>query len=116
MILVIDDNQDLARIFCEYLNMVGYKAMVAYSGEEGISIAKEQKPRVVLCDIAMSGMSGHDVAKCIREDDELKDVYLIALSGYSSQKDVERSLEAGFDQHLRKPVSLAVLKQVLDEC
>ncbi len=116
MILVIDDNQDLAKIFCEYLNTVGYNAIAVYSGEEGIAIAKEQKPRAIVCDIAMSGMSGYDVATCIRRDDELEDVYLIALSGYSSQKDVECALQAGFDKHLRKPVSLAVLKQVLDGC
>ena len=116
MILVIDDNKDLANIFCAYLNMVHYNAMVVYGGEEGIAAAKAHKPRAILCDIAMSGVNGYEVARRIRLDDELKDTYMIAISGYSSQEDVQRSLDAGFNKHLCKPVNLQAMKRVLDEC
>jgi CheY-like chemotaxis protein len=114
MVLIIDDNKDLAGIIFEYLNMVGYEADVAFSGEEGIAKAKQHKPGAILCDIGMSGMKGYDVAEYIRRDAELKDVYLIAISGYSSQSDVERSLKAGFNKYLSKPINFDYLKKVLD--
>ncbi|HKM43631.1 MAG TPA: response regulator [Limnochordia bacterium] len=115
MVLVIDDNRDLANLFCEYLNHQDYPATAAYSGEQGITIAKEQEPKVILCDIAMAGMDGYEVARCIRGDDSLRHIRLIAVSGYASQADVERSLQAGFDQHLCKPVDLTEMMKMLDD-
>jgi len=115
MVLIIDDNKDLAGIIYEYLNMVGYEAIVAFSGEEGIAKAKEQKPEAILCDIGMAGMKGYDVAEYIRRDTELNDVYMVAISGYSSQDDVERSLKAGFNKYLSKPINFDYLKKVLGD-
>lgn len=115
MIIMIDDNKDLTEITCELLELIGYDVISASSGEEGIAKAKGQKPDVILCDIGMKGISGYDVTKYIRKDNELKDVPLIAISGYSSREDQERSIEAGFDKHLGKPVSIDVLKMTLDE-
>jgi len=115
MIIIIDDNKDLVYITCELLSIMGYEATAALSGEEGIAKAKKRKPEVIICDIGMANMNGYDVAKYIRNDNELKDVCLIAMSGYSSQKDVVRSIEAGFNMHICKPVSLEGLKAVLDE-
>ncbi|MDD4170303.1 MAG: response regulator [Desulfotomaculaceae bacterium] len=112
---MIDDNKELTEIICEVLGMIGYEATGATSGEEGIAKAKEQKPDVILCDIEMVGMNGYDIAEYIRKDNELKDVCLIAISGYSSREDVERSIETGFDRHLGKPFSLDDLKMTLDE-
>ena len=115
MVLIIDDNKDLAGIIFEYLNMVGYEADVAFSGEEGIAKAKQQKPDAILCDIGMAGMKGYEVAEYIRRDAGLKDVYLIAISGYSGQGDVERSLKAGFNKYLSKPINFDYLKKALDD-
>ncbi|HZK56965.1 MAG TPA: response regulator [Clostridia bacterium] len=114
MVIIIDDNEDIANITCELLNTMGYKTIAALSGEEGIDKAKAQKPKVILCDIGMPGMSGYDVAKYIRQDDELKDIYLIAISGYSGPRDIKLSIEAGFDKHLIKPLNLNTLKMILD--
>lgn len=114
-VLIIDDNKDLADIFCEYLHILGYESFTANSGTEGLSKAKEQKPKVILCDIGMAGMNGYEVAKHIRQDDELKSSYLIAISGYSSNKDVERSLQAGFDKHLSKPLNMEEIKKSIDD-
>lgn len=115
MIIVIDDNKDITDLTCRLLNVMGYDATSALSGEEGIAKAKVQKPEVILCDIGMEGMDGYDVAKYIRQDDKLKDIYLIAISGYSSPKDIKHSIEAGFDKHLIKPINLNALKKILDE-
>lgn len=115
MILIIDDNKELADIMCRLLNALGYDAIGVYSGEDGIAKARELRPKAILCDIGMEGMNGHEVAKHIRRDKNLKDIYLVAISGYSTEKDIKLSMNAGFDKHLFKPVSLEMLKDTLNK-
>ena len=73
------------------------------------------KPDVVLCDIGLPGMDGYEVARAMRADPELHDVALVALSGYASPEDVERSRRAGFDRHVSKPPDIEVLERVMSE-
>ncbi|HZK38329.1 MAG TPA: response regulator [Clostridia bacterium] len=113
--MVIDDNKDLTYITCRFLNALGYDTVEAYSGKEGIKKAKELNPKVILCDIGMEGMNGHDVARYIRGDENLKNTCLIAISGYSTEKDIKLSIDAGFDRHFPKPVDLKMLKDMLYE-
>ncbi|TJX14547.1 response regulator [Tissierella creatinini] len=115
MIIMIDDNKDLNSITCKLLSILGYDVVSALSGQEGIDKAREKKPKVILSDIGMPGIDGYDLAKIIRQDAYLKDIYLIAISGYSSQSDIDRSIEAGFDKHIGKPIDIQVLKKILDE-
>ena len=63
MILIIDDNKDLANIYRKFFALAGHEVSVAYGGEEGIAKAKEQKPDVILCDIAMAWLNGYAVAQ-----------------------------------------------------
>lgn len=112
-ILVIDDNKDLAEIMCGLINILGHKSDFALNGEDGILKARQFKPEVILCGIGLPVMNGYEVAKEIRKDNDLKDIYLIALSGYVQPKDVQLSLKAGFNKHLAKPVSLETLKLTL---
>lgn len=115
MILLIDDNRDLVNIISQYLSMIGYKSRVALNGEEGLALAKKDKPKVIICDIGMAGMDGYEVAEYIRNEIDLQDLYLIAMSGYCSPEDIRRSKEAGFDKHLSKPVDFRLIKELVDE-
>jgi CheY-like chemotaxis protein len=72
MVIVIDDNKDLADIICRLLGTMGYDATAASNGKEGITKAKRQKPKVILCDIGMADMNGYEVARYVRQDNELK--------------------------------------------
>ena len=112
-VLVIDDNKDLNDVMSSLLGIMGHTAFSAYTGREGIVSAGEIKPDVIICDIGLPDMDGGLVARTIRENEELKGVYMIALSGYAEKGDIERALEDGFDQHLAKPVNRAVLEQEL---
>jgi FOG: CheY-like receiver len=107
------DIPDIAEILSSLLGYLGHEVITAYSGPEGISKAKEFRPEVVICDIGLPGMNGYEVAKSLHNDKELKDTFLIALSGYAQLEDLERSREAGFSTHLAKPVDLDTLEQVL---
>lgn len=112
-ILIIEDNKDLADIMYELLALSGHRVSVADNGTEGIAKARELRPDAIICDIGLPDMSGYEFAKIIRQDNELKNTYLIASSGYAQQEDVERSRVTGFNRHLAKPVSFDTLETIL---
>ena len=112
-VLVVDDNLDAAESLTALLEVLGHTAMVAHDGPQGLAAACEFVPDLVLLDIGLPGMSGHEVAREIRRTAALRKVVLIALTGWGSESDQRLSQEAGFDQHLIKPVSLEALEQAL---
>jgi signal transduction histidine kinase len=114
-ILVIDDIPDVAEIICSLLRLLGHEVISANSGSEGIVKAKAFLPEILFCDIGMPGMNGYEVAKSFRRDNELKDIFRVALTGYAQPEDLERAREAGFKKHLAKPVNLDTLEQTLAE-
>jgi CheY-like chemotaxis protein len=76
-------------------------------------VAAAYKPDAVLLDIGLPGMDGYEVARRIRQDPELAQTRLIAISGYCQEEDRRRSREAGFDHHLAKPTNLKELLALL---
>ena len=114
-ILVIDDNVDIAELLQTVLTNMGHQVRVAHSGPTGIERARQFHPHVVICDIGLPEMNGYEVARSIRDDPELGNSYLIALSGYAAQEDIDRSRRSGFDRHLSKPPDLVELQQILTQ-
>lgn len=114
-ILVIDDILDVAEVLCSLLGHLGHTVTSAYSGIEGIEKATEFQPDVLICDIGMPGMNGYEVAQRFRENNKLRNVFMIALTGYARRDHMERARESGFDWQLTKPVDLATLRQTLAE-
>jgi PAS domain S-box-containing protein len=114
-VLVIEDNRDAADSLCEVLDLLNHSAIVAYCGDEGLEKARAHKPDVVLCDIGLPGMDGHQVARAIRADATLSATTLVALTGYAAPEDLARSKESGFDYHLAKPPSIEAIERVLAE-
>jgi PAS domain S-box-containing protein len=112
-VLVVDDNLDAADSLVALLEILGHTAIVANDGPQGLHAARSFVPDLVLLDIGLPGMSGHEVAREIRRTSALRHVVLIALTGWGAQSDLQQSQEAGFDQHLTKPVSLEALEQAL---
>jgi two-component system CheB/CheR fusion protein len=113
-VLVIEDNVDAADSLREALMLAQHEVVVAYRGPDGLAKAREFKPDVVLCDIGLPEMDGYQVARAIRADDQLRNVQLIALTGYALPQDLAKAKEAGFDQHLAKPPSLEKLEEVME--
>ena len=114
-ILVIDDKRKLTDILCAMLGAMGHRARAAYDGYGGIEAAKEIRPDVIFCDIGLPGRSGYEVAEILKADRELKNAYLVALTGYAGEDEKKRAKAAGFDRHLAKPVDRAALEKVLAE-
>lgn len=114
-ILIIEDNRDFADLLNTMLSTIGHTVNIAYDGEDGLKLAKQLKPDIIICDIGLPGMDGYEVAKSIRDDLELSDLNLIALTGYANDADSELAREARFDKHLAKPIDFGILKSTLDK-
>jgi len=112
-VLVVDDNVDTADSMATWLQMTGHEVRTAYDGPTGITAAMAFHPTVVLLDIGLTGMDGHEVAHLLRRTPGLEDVWLVALTGYGRQTDVQLSLDAGFDHHIVKPADPLKLRTLL---
>jgi PAS domain S-box-containing protein len=112
-ILVVDDNADAAESLAMLLQMTGHETYLAHDGVEALALAEQMRPQVVLLDIGLPKMSGHDVAQRIRSEPWGQEIVLVALTGWGQQQDRRRSQEAGFDHHLVKPVDVDTLMRVL---
>jgi two-component system, chemotaxis family, CheB/CheR fusion protein len=112
-VLVVEDHADASALFAQILEHDGHQVRLAHDGHDAVAIAPRFRPHVVLCDIGLPGMSGLDVARVLRRNSQR--MMLVAVSGYGRSEDVDRSLEAGFDAHLSKPVSIAAIRRILAE-
>lgn len=112
-VLVVDDNVDAAQALARVLAMIGHEVRLAYDGPTGLQAALDYRPEVVLLDIGLPGLTGHEVAQRIRQQAALKNVVLVALTGYGRDTDRQRIEEAGFDHHLVKPASFTQIEDIL---
>ena len=112
-ILIIEDNVDSGHTMRDLLRLNGHEVEIVHNGQQGIELAREFKPEIVLCDIGLPGMNGYEVARQVRADPALSDTVLVALSGYAMPEDLEQASAAGFDHHLAKPANLEMLRQIL---
>jgi len=104
LVLIVDDNADAANALSSVLALAGFKTQVAYAAAEALAKAASQHPQIVLLDIGLPDMSGHQLAQRLRAEPWGADLQLIAITGWGQEDDRRKSLEAGFDQHLTKPV------------
>ena len=112
-VLVVDDNEDSAASLGELLSLWGHEIQTAHDGKHALAAAREWQPEIILLDIGLPGMDGYEVARFLREDPATSSTILVALTGYGQEEDRRRSQEAGFNQHLTKPVELDRLQAVL---
>lgn len=112
-VLVVDDNIDAAETLAMMLEILGQQTSQAHDGKAALRVAAEFKPEVVFMDIGLPGLTGHEAAQRMRQDLGMTDVYLVALSGYGTEEDRRKSLFAGFDSHLVKPLDPAELPGIL---
>jgi CheY-like chemotaxis protein len=112
-VLVVDDSVDGAQAMALLLKYDGHDARIAHNGQDAIAEARDFLPDVVFLDIGLPGMSGYEVARELRADPKLRDVVLIALTGWGTDEDRRRTREAGFDHHFVKPVDLDAVESVL---
>jgi CheY-like chemotaxis protein len=112
-VLLIEDHQDSREAVAALLEAQGAQVATAACGEEGIQRVHAERPDVVVCDLAMPGMNGYEVARHLRAGAQGRSLTLLALSAHGAPADVERARQAGFSAHLLKPIEALSLVRVI---
>jgi CheY-like chemotaxis protein len=113
-VLIVDDSRDAANILSSLFATHGYEVHVAYDWARALETAKTHLPDIILLDLGMPEMDGIHLALLLRENEQLKDKLLVAVTGYADDMHRQQCEAAGFDHVLPKPVAWADLKSVID--
>lgn len=109
-ILVVDDNPDMLDICSQFLGGAGYEVIEAETGEECLSIVREQRPEIVLLDVILPGIDGFDVCKTIKSDPSMAGVFVVLISGeVTAAENKIAGLNAGADEYIARPIMMQEL-------
>jgi CRP/FNR family cyclic AMP-dependent transcriptional regulator len=104
-ILLIDDNAEVRKVIIEVLELSNYKVLPAEDGKEGILLAREQKPELIICDVMMPVMDGYAVIHALQKFPETQNIPFIFLSAKADRADVRKGMELGADDYITKPLT-----------
>ena len=113
-ILIVDDSHDSANTLCSLFGAHGYKTHVAYDGLAALEAAKAHLPDVILLDLGMPELDGVHAARFFREDEQLKNKVLIAVTGHADELHRSQCEAVGFDYVFAKPAAWENLKSTID--
>jgi signal transduction histidine kinase len=113
-VLIVEDNADIAETTAMMLSMAGHTPRCARDGAQGLQVAQEFAPEIVLLDVGLPQLDGYQVARQLRQMPQARHALLIGLTGYGMPTDRVRGREAGFDHHLLKPADPADLMALID--
>lgn len=105
-VLIVEDNELNMKLFHDLLDAHGYATLQTKDGMEALKIARDQKPDLILMDIQLPEVSGLEVTKWIKEDDNLKQIPVIAVTAFAMKGDEEKILEGGCEAYISKPISV----------
>lgn len=114
-VLIVDDNIDSSATTAILLGAYGHKTYTAGNAQEALTAARAHKPDVILLDLGLPGMNGYEIARALRSEPAFIGTKLIAVTGYGSEKDRERTKEAGFNHHVVKPANIDHLLALISE-
>lgn len=103
-VLLVEDNEDNRTIYTTILRHCGHEVAEAGTGEEGIRLARELRPAVILMDVAMPGIDGWEATRRLKADPETAHIPVIALTAHAMAEDRQRAVEAGCESYLAKPI------------
>ena len=115
-ILLVDDNQDLLQVISRRLQSWGYEALTAESGEEGLRLAQEQQPDLVLLDVMMPKMKGRDVCARLKANPKTQQIPVIFLTALGLADHVKAGMDVGAEDYIVKPFQPSELKERITVC
>lgn len=115
-ILLIEDNNEIRENTCELLELEGYNVLLAENGKAGLTLAKEQKPNIIISDILMPEVSGYDVVRGLKADPETADIPFIFLTASAEKSEAEAGLGMGAMDYIRKPFDPEELFEAITRC
>jgi CheY-like chemotaxis protein len=108
-ILVVEDNERNLKLVRDVLQYAGYDVLAARSGEQGVALARERLPDLVLMDLQLPEMDGAEALRRLRADPLTRAIPVVAVTAFAMKDDRERALDAGFDSYIEKPISVRAL-------
>jgi two-component system, cell cycle response regulator DivK len=108
-ILVVEDNPLNLKLVRDVLQVAGYDVIEAHTGEEGLHLAREDPPDLVLMDLQLPGIDGTETLRRLRQDSLARKVPVVAVTAFAMAEDRERAALAGFDGYIEKPISVRAL-------
>ncbi len=112
-ILIVEDNELNMQLFNDVLEVKGYQTLQSRDGYDALKIVQESPPDLILMDIQLPGMSGLEVTKLIKEDENLKTIPIIALTAFAMKGDEEKIRQGGCDDYHAKPISTSELLEII---
>jgi two-component system cell cycle response regulator DivK len=106
LVLVVEDNDKNLKLARDLLEVAGYRVLAAGSAEEGVKVARERLPDLVLMDVQLPGMDGFAGLRALREDAATKEIVVAAFTASVMKEDIARIEAAGFDGYIAKPISV----------
>lgn len=113
-ILIVDDYPDALDIWTIYLHSMGYEVSTASDGAEAIEKAQQLHPDLIVLDLELPRVSGYEAAAQLRSNPDTQHIPLIAATGYSHERQLDRAREAGFDEIVVKPCEPDALMQIIE--
>ena len=113
-ILVIEDNELNMKLMRGVFRIGNYQIIEAYDAETGIRLARKHQPFLILMDIQLPGMDGLKATQIIKADPDLKDIPVVALTGFAMQGDEEKATEAGCDGYITKPINVQEVLETIN--
>lgn len=108
-ILIVEDNELNMKLFHDILDAQGYATLQTKDGMEALDLAREHRPDLILMDIQLPEVSGLEVTKWLKEDDELRHIPVIAVTAFAMKGDEEKMREGGCEAYIAKPISVSHL-------
>ncbi len=105
-VLIVEDNELNMKLFHDLLDAHGYKTLQARSGMDGLALAREHLPSLILMDIQLPEVSGLEVTKWIKEDERLRDIPVVAVTAFAMKGDEERIRQGGCEAYISKPITI----------
>ena len=107
-VLIVEDNELNMKLFRDLLEAHGYATLQTRNGIEALSLAREHQPDLILMDIQLPEVSGLDVTKWLKEDEELRQIPVIAVTAFAMKGDEERIREGGCEAYISKPITVSM--------
>jgi two-component system, cell cycle response regulator DivK len=108
-VLVVEDNELNMKLFHDLLDAHGYKVLQTRSGMAALELAREHRPHLILMDIQLPEVSGLEVTKWLKDDDDLRAIPVVAVTAFAMKGDEERIRQGGCEAYISKPISIATL-------
>ncbi|WP_363347269.1 response regulator [Methylocystis echinoides] len=106
-VLIVEDNELNMKLFNDLLEANGYATLRTKSGVEAVALAREHRPDLILMDIQLPEVSGLEVTRWLKDDEELRDIPIIAVTAFAMKGDEEKIRQGGCEAYLSKPISVA---------